>query len=263
LFIFAFTAVRYLSEERITTDKLQKRFLAIVESSRVGSNRGTQPIDDLYQEIFISACDKKESDEAQETLEFVHSIILLQKPLSVRAISQLFADNIDDVRTHLQHFYAVIDTPKSDDDLVLVFHASFPDYIHNEKRSRQYSANICLQHTKLALRSFKWMNDNESGVRENICGIATRQTRNPNVSDASIQRNIPSSLQYACMFWASHLREGGGDDTLGILNELNQFVRKHILHWLECLSLINELGISVGCLRQALALLPVCMRFII
>jgi hypothetical protein len=263
LFIFAFTAVRHLSEDEVTMDELQARFSMIIGT---GSNVGTRPIDDLYENIFGAACQRKEPSEKQKILEFIHSIVLLCKPLSVGSISQLFDCKIDDVRIRLRPFHSVIDTPKSDDEAVLTFHASFPDYINNKDRSKQYAANRGL-HSGLASMCLQRMNAPQSrnglGLREDICSIGSRQISNADISNTSIQQNIPSSLQYACVFWASHLKAGIGEDTSSMLSKLDHFVRRHILHWLECLSLINELGISVSCLQHALGLLPVCIRFTI
>jgi hypothetical protein len=54
------------------------------------------------------------------------------------------------------------------------------------------------------------------------------------------------------MYWASHLT---GTGTEGIQNTdevhhlLDVFLRNHVLHWMECLSLLGQLRVAIESLR--------------
>jgi hypothetical protein len=54
------------------------------------------------------------------------------------------------------------------------------------------------------------------------------------------------------MYWASHFtssrkEEIRNDDDVRKL--LSEFLHEHVLHWMECLSLLNHLNVAIECLR--------------
>ena len=54
-----------------------------------------------------------------------------------------------------------------------------------------------------------------------------------------VDGRISYELQYACLYWATHLYSADKDDKL--LTLLEEFSFTHLLHWLEVLSLIGRL----------------------
>ena len=54
---------------------------------------------------------------------------------------------------------------------------------------------------------------------------------------------IPSHLTYACMHWMDHAGSGAMDDT--ILTPLTEFCEKHLLHWLEVMSVIGAVDLRI------------------
>ena len=59
-----------------------------------------------------------------------------------------------------------------------------------------------------------------------------------------------SELQYACLYWATHLFNAEMDDNLSAL--LKRFSFTHLLHWLEVLSLIGRLEVGYIALDYAM-----------
>lgn len=58
-----------------------------------------------------------------------------------------------------------------------------------------------------------------------------------------ITENLPQELQYSCCYWAYHLEQSKDHFAE---EEALAFLKKHFLHWLEAMSLINALSDTVG-----------------
>jgi hypothetical protein len=60
-----------------------------------------------------------------------------------------------------------------------------------------------------------------------------------------IQRHVSLCLAYACTFWASHLvvaLEDGAELDAGVEQLLERFASRHLLTWLEALSIIGRVN---------------------
>lgn len=58
-----------------------------------------------------------------------------------------------------------------------------------------------------------------------------------------IAEHLPQDLQYSCRYWAYHLEQSKDHFAE---EEIFAFLKKHLLHWLEAMSLIDALPITVG-----------------
>jgi hypothetical protein len=82
--------------------------------------------------------------------------------------------------------------------------------------------------------------------------------RGPGCSAKEIQQPDPdplAALRYSCVCWVDHLKRSGrsiedGDDT-------HRFLKTHLLHWLEAMSLISETGLCVRLVARLQALATV------
>lgn len=70
-----------------------------------------------------------------------------------------------------------------------------------------------------------------------------------------------SPIRYSCAHWVDHLRDknalGRGD--LGDDGIVSSFLRKHLLHWFEALSLIQHVSAGVVSIAMLEAILTVSM----
>lgn len=83
-------------------------------------------------------------------------------------------------------------------------------------------------------------------LRFNICNIETSFIRNEDIPDlgARIQDCIPSHLEYACVYWSSHLCEAPYSRELS--DQLSAFSYQKLLFWFEVLSLLKTFGRVAG-----------------
>ncbi len=60
--------------------------------------------------------------------------------------------------------------------------------------------------------------------------------------------HIPSNFCYACFYWVDHIRRSSNKAQLVV--QVDGFLQKHLLHWLEALSLLRKLIDAVEMLVQ-------------
>lgn len=72
-----------------------------------------------------------------------------------------------------------------------------------------------------------------------------------------------ASIRYSCEFWADHLCFINSENPecsrgLAVNGEVSKFLREHLLHWLEALSLMGKLSDGVTSIRKLLLAVKVC-----
>jgi hypothetical protein len=93
------------------------------------------------------------------------------------------------------------------------------------------------QHTLLARACLEAM----KGLKRDICQINNPSLLNIEVLDlpTRIMTYIPTHLQYACRYWASHLASAMVSDAL--LDLVKEFCSNQLLYWVETSSILGEL----------------------
>jgi WD40 repeat protein len=129
---------------------------------------------------------------------------------------------------------------------VSLIHQSAKDYLLSEVGI--LPAMPIEAHRELVLSSIKSMS--EKLKRDNY-GL-----RHPGFSIDKVQRPDPdplASIRYACEYWVDHLCGGGNDPSIAMGDlsyqeyfsdkaRVHQFLRQHLLHWFEALSLIGKIS---------------------
>ena len=91
-----------------------------------------------------------------------------------------------------------------DNSMISSLHASFPEYILDESRSKRFYCNESQANETLAYRCFdvmKWE------LRFNICALESSFVDDDDVDDleARVAERISLTLSYACRYWSNHL----------------------------------------------------------
>jgi hypothetical protein len=95
-------------------------------------------------------------------------------------------------------------------------------------------------------------------LRKDICEIRDPSLFNTEVTDLDQRLDfyVPPQLRYACRFCHVHF-ELAGTVSVGVASHLMDFCKKHLLHWLELLSLLGELPVVLSSMTSFLAHLRV------
>ncbi|KAK3613368.1 hypothetical protein LTR22_028180 [Elasticomyces elasticus] len=80
-----------------------------------------------------------------------------------------------------------------------------------------------------------------------MCRVKSLGTRRAAVSKTKSAEHLPEEVAYACSYWIQHVVESGEhikDD-----GEVHQFLKKHLLHWIEALSWLGKASDVIHSLR--------------
>jgi hypothetical protein len=252
LFIFASTAVKYIEDN----GKHQLNVLLHVKA-RAGSSpdqTSFQELDALYSQVIRSALRgsfrRSLCSDLSDFQAVVGAIVLLLDPLSSQRLAILLGVDMDSVTDALWGMESVIMIPESDDQVVRIIHPSFHDFLTNQSRCADpmLFVDASDHHGRLAVCCLNRM---VSCLRQNICKIGDSSMLNSEVPDlkARLEAEVSLDLQYSCFHWASHLSLT--PPRTSPLKTLTSFCFKHLLHWLEVLSLLGRLDLALPSLRYA------------
>lgn len=167
----------------------------------------------------------------------VGGILILQNPLPILPLAELLDIRKAAVKTRLNTLQSVIRMPKEAEESVKLFHQSFRDYLLDPDEKTQFSIDRVEMNKTIGLHCIRVMERENGGLKRNICGISSFGTLRTEMDPLTVQANLPTELQYACRYWASHLQQG--HVKLGDHDEIHSFLKKHLLHWLEALGVMG------------------------
>jgi hypothetical protein len=206
-----------------------------------------------------------EEYEISNMRHFAADIVFLQIPLPIQVIASLSETDLhpDHLRQYLSPLCSVVHIPDQEGAAVTLFHASFFDFITDParctpERCRSFQALVASEgHDRLALKCLACMN---SLLKYNICDVPEAMTvsRMETTNSPDGITKISEALKYSCLHWAAHL---AGVQPLQpstkVLAALLRFLKMHLLHWIECLSVIGELRVGITSLQNASTALSV------
>ncbi|KAJ7879347.1 WD40 repeat-like protein [Mycena leptocephala] len=246
LFIYAFTAVKYISEN--PRDRLQTLISIKVDPK----GPLTKPLDDIYRRILSDAVDtdRRESDEIALTRQVLAAILTVGQPVSVASLGGLLGVPAWRVRAMLDRLHAVIHVPSDDDTGVLsTFHASFGDFLTTIDRvSDELLINPSAAHAALFSNCIGVIG---SELHFNISNCPTSHF--PNTDH---ELTIPPLLQYVCLYWPRHIAAASAADEASVtsshLHSLEDLFLPKFLFWVEVLSAINKANVASNLIMTAL-----------
>jgi hypothetical protein len=143
-----------------------------------------------------------------------------------------------------------------------VCHDSLRGFLVDPLRCRleQYLVSPQDVHETILNRCLSLLNEH---LRQDICEIRNPGLANADVPDlrARIARYVPEAVRYACVAWPAHLA-GSGSLSGTVSAALLHFCTEHLLHWLEALSLLEELDSAHNNIPKVLAWCQVSLLFV-
>ncbi|KAB5588499.1 Protein translocase subunit SecA [Ceratobasidium theobromae] len=257
LFIFAATAVRYISPDDDTIDSDER--LETMLSVDAKSDKKFEHINVLYFTILNAAINdpKLEPKERDRRLLVLWTAVCAREQVSVETLAALAGLKSSLVLGALQPLRSVLHISEHN-SLVSTLHASFPDYMFDRDRSGDFGCDEKTHNQFMVGRCFEIM---KGQLKFNICNLESSFLRDENVPGLKtrIEQNISRELFYACRYWTDHL------ELAGTLNEihktLEEFLSQRLLFWMEVLNLKECMVAGVLGLVKAQAWLVVSNEF--
>jgi WD40 repeat protein len=257
LFIYAATVAKWISDP---DDQPLLRLQQVLEKDEDEVTYQHKFLDDMYNGILTQAAKTSRNPRKHESAlkSVISTVVLLQEPVPASALAILAGEETrTDALLPLLSAVLLVDNSTP----VRLFHPSFPEFIVSDERCRdeRFLIRAPEGHFHLAIQCLKVMNMH---LRENICNL-----KDPSVPNAEVpyllqtlEQVVPAELRYACKHWHVHLRLADVTSSR-LADSLETFCATHLLHWLELLSLLNELPTAQAGIPLLLAYLRVCTSF--
>ena len=254
LFIYAATAVKYLSPLYSVTVKEQTEMLNdFLSKSYEPASDATFLVDELYRQIMCDAFSKLSGKVLARRLHTLYTFLCTAERTSASIVAALVPDGDDEsARAVLHDLHAVLYTQ---DDQVFWYHTSFPDFIFTQARSNfridkkdfTFSCNEPAHHSLLGESCFRIMKSEKTGLRFNMGNITSSflfDSDNAVALSEQVDQNISAVLRYSSCHWTHHLPSPQLINTDNLCCCISEFLQIRVLFWIEAM---NLLGLSNQC----------------
>lgn len=240
LFIAASTICRFIAEARIgTPDKQLERILG--SQVRRNISRLGAIYHPVLDNLVTGACVDEREDIIQDFRRVVGTIVTLANPLSISALASILQIPRRDVEGRLATLHSVLRIPETTDTPVRMLHLSFRDFLvdPSQRAENPFWVDEKETHQEMAAHCLRAM----ECLRCDMCDVEAPGTPRSAIDQHRIETFIPSEVQYACLYWVYHLRNGVAPARH--CDQVMSFLERHFLHWIESLSLIGRSRDSV------------------
>jgi hypothetical protein len=253
LFIYAATACRFIDDQNFFPNEQ----LDIVLQGRIHDQSST--LDKMYSQVLQQSINKHYNRRQKGELnkrfrEIVGSIAVLLSPLSGTSLSNLLSVPKEKIDITLRSLYSVLDVPQDEASPIRLLHLSFCDFLFDKERcsDTQFWVDEKKAHSNLVDNCLRAMS---SGLKRDICDLQKPGYLISEVERNSVDKCLPTHVQYACRYWINHLTRS--DINLCDNGQIHKFLQQHFLHWLEALSLIGKMSEGVFMITALQSMLTV------
>ena len=234
LFIYAATVCKYITQRG--SFAMPQRLSDVVNFTLETTSGLTTPLNGLYERILNAAYTFTNERERSNIKMVLTAVTYAYNPLSMTAISALMEIPIEQIQDALSSLHSLIYIPSEDPEIpISTFHASFYDFISNPSSSSKHYLDPCASHKSLALQCLLLI-DREWSNQGNVNYLTERRCE-----------GISEYLGYACCSWAFHLTDAGHSNGFSLLKD---FFERHLLRWMDCLSILGKLEIAMDSLLK-------------
>ncbi|MCJ1346929.1 hypothetical protein MMC31_005149, partial [Peltigera leucophlebia] len=240
LLIFAATACRYIGDKR---DDPRKRLEIVLQYETA---KHVSQLDKTYLPILNQLLDDEDGLDIErwtsEFREIVGSIVVLESPLSIGSLANLLNIPKEDASCRLDLLNSVLNIPIDEDMPIRLLHSTFRDFLLDiQKRGKSpFWINEKETHKRLASKCLLLLSS-PKGLRQNMCNLTRSGIIRSDID--LISNGLSLEVRYACRYWVHHLEQSGDRICDGDL--VHTFLQKHLLYWLEAMSLMGEASESI------------------
>jgi hypothetical protein len=271
LFIYATTILKIISNIRTSPIKKLRELL---EASRSGAGSAIAfggpekhgSLEQLYIHILGQAVKDDDGHMVAEYAAHLHDIlevvIFAEAPITLQALSDLLCVDLNDLSSYLAPLHSVLQVSDDTctDGVVRPLHQSFPDFVRHQGSivHSRLTMDTTLAHKNVAERCFSQLN---KLLHFDMCDIKDASLYNREVLDLPSRLNecVSAALRYSCRYWPSHLlehiRAAGSQSQVPF--GLAAFCEQHLLHWIEILSLMEDMNAVQRVMSQLISLINV------
>jgi NACHT domain len=232
LFVWASTATEF-----IDAHDPNKRIDALLSADKFSGVESA--LDALYKAALQSAAVWDDEDFSKDFRDILGIVLVAKAPLSSKAIDNLLG--ISETRPSM-HTISLLRCVLAQNPSVRVLHPSFADFLANRNRCENeiWFIEVTSHNYRMAVLCLSRL---DVVLRRNICNLSLS-------SAVSAEGDLADDITYACAFWIDHVLLII-NTAASIADRIDQFLRRHLLHWLEAMSILKrsrETNNLLGCL---------------
>jgi hypothetical protein len=211
------------------------------------STKQYEELDGLYTSILAAAFNPNLEEEERRALEIVlRTAVSVKEPMTPETLASFLNLSKENVEMALDPLRSVLHVPEGGGP-VSILHASFPDYMLDQLRAKNFYCDSSQHNEFLASRCFDVM---KAQLRFNICNLESSFVFDKDVADLAkrIKSCISTTLLYSCQYWGEHLRRGSATDA--VHGNLVDFLIHRLLFWMEVLNLEQRITLAAEILHE-------------
>jgi hypothetical protein len=220
LFVWASTASEFIDGY----DPRARKEIILKGHSGVGYG---ESLDSLYRIALESAGDWGDALFVTDFTAVMGLALAARRPLSSAAIDLLLGPDECRPCCHiLSHLRSVLQHEPN----VRFLHPSFADFLLTKSRSGRDVWYFDQRHHNALLAS-RCLHRLQAVLKKNILNLT--------LSSDIINEILPDDISYACAFWVDHIC--AVEDNVGsLIEQLEIFLSRHMLHWIESMSILHK-----------------------
>jgi hypothetical protein len=256
-FYVASMVIRFVTAPGSDHEKRLARLLVDIGQDSTAGGQAYKVLSAILDRVVLGDASGKDVEEQRRVKSFqqtVRLLTILRTTLTPDILSRLLNIPIEDILCMVNDIPALF--LKSAEDHVYGSNTyveirnplCFRHYLLDSAKSLTESPNISFpvnereMHHLLARKCFKLLSGPESWfMNRKSLGWAKG-------SERGSPFEIPGHIQYACRFWAHHLEHSRGEAGSGKTTEATigpeevyEFLREHMLHWVEVLAVLGDI----------------------
>ncbi|PZD23658.1 WD40 repeat protein [Pyrenophora tritici-repentis] len=236
LFIYAATVCRYVGTKGGDPEEYLNKVLQYPKAAFSQLDRTYLPV---LNQLLGEQEERDKEDWLQVFRGLVGSIVVLESPLSIGPLARLLQVSQKQVERRLDALHSVLSIPNDELVPIRLLHLSFREFLVDPQKQGKspFWVDEKSTHNKLASRCLELMSG-PSGLRQDMCGLSGPGVLRSEIDEGTVASSLLPDLQYACRYWIAHLEQSKQAIVDGDTTHL--FLQKHLLHWLEAMSLMRE-----------------------
>ena len=214
-----------------------------------GSGEGIDAVDSLYHQVISVALQGLREPEEKALRLVLGSIVIAKNPLRTQDVKELLGMKDALLNSIISQLSPILSI--SDANYMHVCHQSVSDFLLDPKRSKGFWIDSQLHSLCFSGYCLKLMNRK---LKFNFFDLKTSYILNKNIPelDDHIGCVKSSALNHASYFWASYLQKNCDKMLqLEIQAAVEEFLKVHLLHWLEVMSLMGTVNHAAQLLLSA------------
>jgi hypothetical protein len=240
LFVWASTAIVFIEDGQDPDERLDMLLQVEVSSDAESA------LDTLYTKALQSVA-LADPTFISDFQAIIGTIISARDPLTHSAIDHLLGPDRRRPSLHtLLRLGCVVDCNAKGP--VRVLHPSFGDFLSSPRRCKNKAWLMDLPSRNFILAN-QCLDCLEQVLCRNLCNLT--------LSSMKIDASLPEHVSYACIFWIDHVCMVN-EKLMPIGHRVENFLFRHLLHWLEAMSILQKSWTSTELLTRIADWARVC-----